>query len=62
MLWDGAGDAIVLDKVGVLSLNLPDVATPRSEAKPAPADLSKGTPPAALPAIKLPDAMEAKVR
>src|SRR3546814_7984192 len=62
ILWDGAGDAIVLDDVGVLSLNLPDVATPQSEAKPAPADLSKGTPPAALPAITLPDSMEAKVR
>ena len=62
VLWDGSGDAIVLDKVGVLSLNLPDVKTPQSEAKPSPADLSKGTPPAALPAIKLPDAMEAKVR
>ena len=62
VLWDGAGDAVVLDKVGVLSLNLPDVATPRSEAKPAPADLSKGTPPAALPAIRLPETMEAKVR
>ena len=58
----GAGDAIVLDKVGVLSLNLPDVTTPQSEAKPAPADLSKGTPPAALPPIKLPESMEAKVR
>src|SRR3546814_5858790 len=31
ILWDGAGDAIVLDDVGVLSLNLPDVATPQSE-------------------------------
>ncbi|MBL0916684.1 MAG: bifunctional isocitrate dehydrogenase kinase/phosphatase, partial [Sphingopyxis sp.] len=62
VLWDGAGDAIVLDKVGVLSLNLPDVKTPRSEAKPAPADLSKGTPPAALPTIKLPGSMEAKVK
>ncbi|MDP3783568.1 MAG: hypothetical protein Q8Q79_11675, partial [Sphingopyxis sp.] len=62
VLWDGSGDAIVLDKVGVLSLNLPDVKTPQSEAKPSPADLSKGTPPAVLPAIKLPDAMEAKVR
>ncbi|NYF32008.1 parallel beta-helix domain-containing protein [Sphingopyxis sp. JAI108] len=62
VLWDGAGDAIVLDKVGVLSLNLPDVTTPQSEAKPAPADLSKGTPPAALPPIKLPESMEAKVR
>ena len=62
VLWDGAGDAIVLDKVGVLSLNLPDVKTPREQAKPSPADLSKGTPPAALPGITLPDSMEAKVR
>ncbi|APZ97839.1 hypothetical protein BWQ93_04550 [Sphingopyxis sp. QXT-31] len=63
VLWDGAGEnVVVLDKVGVLSLNLPDVATPRSEAKPSPADLSKGTPPAALPGIKLPASMEAKVK
>lgn len=62
VLWDGSGDAIVLDEVGVLSLNLPDVATPQSEAKPSPADLSKGTPPAPLPAIKLPESMEAKVQ
>ena len=62
ILWDGAGDAVVLDPVGVLSLNLPDVATPQSEAKPAPVDLSKGTVPAALPAITLPESMEAKVR
>jgi len=62
VLWDGAGDAIVLDKVGVLSLNLPDVTTPQSAAKPSPADLSKGTPPAALPGITLPAAMEAKVQ
>lgn len=63
VLWDGAGEnVVVLDKVGVLSLNLPDVATPRDQAKPSPADLSKGTPPAALPGIKLPAAMEAKVQ
>jgi parallel beta-helix repeat protein len=62
VLWDGAGDAVVLDKVGVLSLGLPDVKTPRSEAKPQPADLSKATPPAALPEIKLPASMEAKVK
>lgn len=61
VLWDGAGDAVVLDDVGVLSLGLPDVKTPRSEAKPQPADL-KGTPPAALPEIKLPASMEAKVK
>jgi hypothetical protein len=62
VLWDGAGDAVVLDKVGVLSLGLPDVTTPQSEAKPVPADLSKGTPPAPLPGITLPEAMEAKVQ
>lgn len=61
VLWDGAGDAIVLDEVGVLSLGLPDVKTPRSEARPQPANL-KGTPPAALPEIKLPESMEAKVK
>ena len=61
VLWDGAGDAVVLDAVGVLSLNLPDVATPRSDARPAPVVLN-GTPPAPLPAITLPETMEAKVR
>jgi parallel beta-helix repeat protein len=61
VLWDGAGDAIVNDAVGVLSLNLPDVGTPREQAKPSPADL-KGEAPAALPAIKLPASMEAKVQ
>lgn len=61
VLWDGAGDAVVLDAVGVLSLNLPDVATPRSDARPASVVLS-GTPPAPLPAITLPETMEAKVR
>ncbi len=62
VVWDGSGDAIVLDKVGVLSLNLPDVKTPQSEAKPSPADLSKGTPPAALPGITLPASMEARIQ
>lgn len=61
VLWDGAGDAIVNDDVGVLSLNLPDVSTPQSAAKPSPADL-KRTAPAELPAIKLPESMEARVR
>ncbi|HMO77527.1 MAG TPA: parallel beta-helix domain-containing protein [Sphingopyxis sp.] len=61
VLWDGAGDAIVLDEVGVLSLNLPDVATPQSAAKPSPVEL-KGRPSAALPGITLPESMEAKVR
>jgi parallel beta-helix repeat protein len=61
VLWDGSGDAIVLDQVGVLSLNLPDVKTPQSDAKPSPATLT-GTPLAALPAIVLPASMEAKVQ
>lgn len=61
VLWDGAGDAVVLDDVGVLSLGLPDVKTPRSEAKPEPANL-KGTPPAPLPEIRLPASMEAKLK
>ncbi len=61
VLWDGAGDAIVLDDVGVLSLGLPDVTTPQSEAKPVPVKLG-GTPPPALPAIVLPEGMEAKVQ
>ena len=61
VLWDGTGDAIVLDDVGVLSLGLPDVTTPQSEAKPVPVKLG-GTPPPALPAIVLPEGMEAKVQ
>jgi hypothetical protein len=47
--------------VGVLSLGLPDVKTPRSEAKPEPANL-KGTPPAPLPEIRLPASMEARLK
>lgn len=61
VLWDGSGDAIVNDDVGVLSLNLPDMAMPQSAAKPSPADL-KGAAPAPLPVITLPASMEAKVR
>lgn len=61
ILWDGSGNAIVNDDVGVLSLNLPDVQTPQSEAKPSPVDL-KDAAPAPLPGITLPAAMEAKVQ
>ena len=61
VLWDGSGDAIVNDEVGVLSLNLPDMAMPQSAAKPSPADL-KDTAPAPLPGIRLPESMEAKIR
>lgn len=61
VLWDGAGSAVVNDATGVLSLNLPDVSTPQSEAKPSPADLT-GEAGAPLPGIALPESMEAKVR
>ncbi|MBL0767395.1 right-handed parallel beta-helix repeat-containing protein [Sphingopyxis sp. DHUNG17] len=61
VLWDGAGDAVVNDAVGVLSLNLPDVSMPQSDAKPSPADLS-GDAPAALPGVRLPESMEARIR
>lgn len=61
ILWDGTGDAVVNEDVGVLSLNLPDLKTPQSEAKPTRVDL-KGTAPAALPGVTLPAAMEAKVQ
>ncbi|SNS40496.1 parallel beta-helix domain-containing protein [Sphingopyxis indica] len=61
VLWDGAGSAVVNDDVGVLSLGLPDVSTPQSEAQPSPADL-KGDAPATLPGVTLPASMEAKVQ
>ncbi|WOF41640.1 right-handed parallel beta-helix repeat-containing protein [Sphingopyxis indica] len=61
ILWDGAGSAVVNDDVGVLSLGLPDVSTPQSEAQPSPADL-KGDAPATLPGVTLPASMEAKVQ
>ena len=60
VLWDGAGNAIVNDDVGVLSLNLPDVSTPQSDAQPSPADL-KGDAPTPLPGVTLPESMEVKV-
>lgn len=62
VLWDGTGNAVVLDSVGALSLNLPDVSTPQNEAKPTPVDLSKGAVPSALPGITLPASMEDKVK
>lgn len=62
VLWDGAGDAVVLDKVGALTLGLADLSKPQSAASPAPVDLSGGTVPPALPEIVLPASMEAKVR
>ncbi|WP_052071692.1 parallel beta-helix domain-containing protein [Sphingopyxis sp. MWB1] len=61
ILWDGAGDALVNEDVGVLSLSLADVKAPLTAAQPAPVVL-KGEAPAALPEIRLPESMEAKVR
>ncbi|OWR01003.1 parallel beta-helix domain-containing protein [Sphingopyxis witflariensis] len=61
ILWDGTGDAVVNEDVGVMSLNLPDLKMPQSAAKPSRVDL-KGTAPAALPGVTLPAAMEAKVQ
>lgn len=61
ILWDGTGDAVVNEDVGVLSLNLPDLKMPQSAAKPSLVNL-KGTAPAALPGVTLPASMEAKVK
>ncbi|MGL3822524.1 parallel beta-helix domain-containing protein [Sphingopyxis sp. R3-92] len=61
ILWDGTGDAVVNEDVGVLSLNLPDLKMPQSAAKPSLVSL-KGTAPAALPGVTLPASMEAKVK
>lgn len=61
ILWDGTGDAVVNEDVGVMSLNLPDLKMPQSAAKPSLVDL-KGAAPTALPGVTLPAAMEAKVQ
>jgi parallel beta-helix repeat protein len=65
IFWDGAGGAskapIVMDSVPALSLGLTDIKADPTTAQPAP--LAPATSrPAALPAIKLPEAMEAAVR
>ncbi len=65
IFWDGAGGAskapIVMDSVPALSLGLTDIMADPTTAQPAP--LAPATSrPAALPAIKLPEAMEAAVR
>lgn len=65
IFWDGAGGAskapIVMDSVPALSLGLTDIMADPTTARPAP--LAPATSrPAALPAIRLPAAMEAAVQ
>ncbi len=65
IFWDGAGGSeympIIQDDVAALSLGLKDVTADTATAQPAP--LVRATSrPAGLPAIVLPDAMEAVVR
>ncbi len=65
IFWDGTGGAdkapIIMDGVPALSLGLADVKADTASANPAPIAPAKSRP-AALPAIKLPEAMEAAVR
>lgn len=65
IFWDGAGGTerapIIGDQVMALSLGLTDITADPATARPAPLALASARP-AALPQIKLPDAMEAAVR
>jgi hypothetical protein len=65
IFWDGAGGSkytpIIQDDVPALSLGLKDVAADTAMAQPAP--MARATSrPAGLPAIILPEAMEAAIR
>ena len=67
VFWDGAGGALatnirVTDKVGVLTMGLPEPLTPILQAKPAPVDLSKGAAIAEPAAVVLPASMEAAIK
>ena len=67
VFWDGAGGAAatnirVTDKVGVLTMGLPEPLTPILQAKPAPVDLSKGAAIAEPAAVVLPASMEAAIK
>ena len=67
VFWDGAGGALatnirVTDKVGVLTMGLPEPLTPILQAKPAPVDLSKGAAIAEPAAVVLPARMEAAIK
>lgn len=65
IFWDGAGGPakapVISDTVAALSLGLTDILADPASATPVPLTVST-TRPAALPAIKLPDSMEAAVR
>lgn len=65
IFWDGAGGPskapVISDTVAALSLGLTDILADPATATPTPLAVST-TRPAALPAIKLPDSMEAAVR
>ncbi|MFN0045320.1 MAG: parallel beta-helix domain-containing protein [Sphingorhabdus sp.] len=65
IFWDGAGGPakapVISDTVAALSLGLTDILADPASATPVPLAVST-TRPAALPAIKLPDSMEAAVR
>lgn len=65
IFWDGAGGAtkapIIMDSVPAISLGLTDIKADPTTARPTPLAAATSRP-AALPAIKLPDAMEAAVR
>lgn len=67
VFWDGAGGAAatnirVTDKVGVITMGLPEPLTPIMDAKPAPVDLSQGAAIAEPKAVVMPASMEAAIR
>ncbi len=67
IFWDGAGGAAatnirVIDKVGVLTMGLPEPLTPIMDAKPAAVDLSKGAAIAEPARVVLPASMEAAIK
>jgi parallel beta-helix repeat protein len=65
IFWDGAGGneraPVIADTVPALSLGLTDITADPATAKPVPLAASSSRP-AALPPIKLPEAMEAAIR
>jgi parallel beta-helix repeat protein len=66
VFWDGAGGMAatnirVTDKVGAVTMGLPEPLTPLDQARPAPVDLSKGAAIAEPAAVVLPAGMEAVV-
>jgi parallel beta-helix repeat protein len=67
IFWDGAGGLVatnirVTDKVGVLTMGLPEPLTPIMDAKPATVDLSKGAAIAEPAKVVLPASMEAAIK